>query len=82
MITFTFEGLPLEVQPGISIAAALITHGERITRLTRFNSNPRGLFCGIGACFDCLIEVDGQPNQRSCITTVKEGMVVKVQRGS
>ncbi len=82
MITFTYEGLPLEVEPGISVAAALIKHGERVTRFTRFNSKPRGIFCGIGVCFDCLIEVDGQPNQRSCITTVKEGMVVRVQHGS
>lgn len=82
MITFTFEGVPLQVEPGASIAAALISHGERVTRLTRVNSQPRGVFCGIGVCFDCLIEVDGEPNQRSCITTVKEGMVVKVQHGS
>ena len=82
MITFTFEGIALQVEPGTSIAAALITNGERVTRLTRFNSSPRGIFCGIGVCFDCLIEVDGSPNQRSCITTVKEGMVVKVQHGS
>ncbi len=82
MINFTFEGEPISVEPGTSVAAALLSHGERITRLTRFNSTPRSIFCGIGVCFDCLVEVDGEPNQRSCITTVKEGMVVKVQHGS
>jgi predicted molibdopterin-dependent oxidoreductase YjgC len=82
MITFTFEGVPISVEPGTSVAAGLISHGERITRLTRVDSKPCSIFCGIGICFDCLIEIDGQPNQRCCITTVKEGMVVKVQHGS
>lgn len=81
MITFTFNGVELTAREGQSVAAALIAHSERITRLTRTAGKPRGIFCGIGVCFDCLIIIDGQPNQRSCITEVKAGMVVAVQDG-
>ena len=82
MITFTFNGLPLTALDGQSVAAALIGNQERITRYTRHQDQPRGLFCGIGICFDCLLVIDGERNQRSCITTVCDGMVVEVQHGS
>ena len=82
MITFTFNGIELNAAAGQSVAAALIAAHARITRYTRFEGKPRGIFCGIGACFDCLIIIDGQPNQRSCITEVKEGMVISVQNGN
>jgi len=81
VITFTFNGIELTAREGQSVAAALIAHNERITRLTRISGKPRGIHCGIGVCFDCLAIIDGQPNQRSCITEVKEGMVVAVQDG-
>ena len=82
MITFTFNGLELTARTGQSVAAALLSHNERITRLTRISGKPRGIFCGIGVCFDCLIIIDGKPNQRSCITEVNEGMVVVTQDGA
>ena len=82
MITFLFGGLELTAPEGQSVAAALITHQERITRYTRRENRPRGIFCGIGSCFDCLIVINGQPNQRSCITEVREGMVIEVQIGN
>src|SRR5581483_1974099 len=37
---------------------------------------PRGPFCGMGACFDCLVTVDGRPSQRACLTKVAAGMEV------
>jgi len=82
MIHFSFEGVQLEAEAGQSLAAALIANQQRITRLTRINSTPRGIFCGIGQCFDCLLSVDGKLNQRSCITEVHEGMVVQIQNGN
>jgi predicted molibdopterin-dependent oxidoreductase YjgC len=73
--------MELTASPGQSVAAALLAHSERITRTTRFNNLPRGIFCGIGACFDCLIVVNGQRDQRSCITQVRTGMQVETQHG-
>lgn len=82
MITFVFEGESLHAEEGQSLAAALLANENRITRRTRINSKPRGIFCGIGVCFDCLLVVDGVMNQRSCITPVREGMVVRIQDGN
>lgn len=80
MITFTFNGVELFAISGQSVSAALLTNNERITRYTRINNSPRGLFCGIGVCFDCLLIIDGKPNQRGCITMVQSGMTVEIQK--
>jgi aerobic-type carbon monoxide dehydrogenase small subunit (CoxS/CutS family) len=42
---------------------------------------PRGVFCGMGVCFDCLVVVDGVPNTRACMTPVAEGMRIQRQAG-
>jgi sarcosine oxidase subunit alpha len=79
MITFTFNGQELFGVEGQSVAAALIANEKRITRRTRHEEKARGIFCGIGVCYDCLITIDGQKNLRSCITALRQGMVVEVQ---
>ena len=50
-------------------------------RKTSKRGEPRQLFCGIGRCTDCVMIVDGQPNVRTCVTPVREGMRVEVQDG-
>ena len=82
MITFTYNGAELQGAQGQSVAAALLANQERITRYTRVESKPRGLFCGIGICFDCLLIIDNHRNQRSCIVEIKEGMSVMTQHGN
>ena len=67
---------------GQSVGAALLAQGDRILRKTRFNVKGRGVFCGIGVCFDCLVVIDGISNQRACITEIKTGMKVQTQVGS
>ncbi len=81
VITFFFDGKELLANRGESIAAALISNGERITRVTRIHAQPRGVFCGIGICFDCLVVVDGINNQRACLIQVNQGMQVETQHG-
>lgn len=81
LIGYTFDGETLTATKGQSIAAAMIFHERRITRRTRFGDSPRGVFCGIGACFDCLVVVDDIPNQRACITEVRDGMIIETQDG-
>ena len=46
-------------------------------RSTRKGARPRGLFCGIGVCFDCLLTVDGEANQRACLVEVRDGMQIE-----
>ncbi|MCK4392952.1 (2Fe-2S)-binding protein [Candidatus Bipolaricaulota bacterium] len=66
---------------GEPILAALIASGFDSTRTTEKLTAPRGLFCGIGVCTDCLVTVDGMPNVRSCVTPVEEGLVIQTQSG-
>ncbi|RBM14373.1 (2Fe-2S)-binding protein [Streptomyces sp. PT12] len=75
-LTLTFEGRPLTARPGQSVAAALTDAGVRAWRTTRGEGAPRGLFCGIGVCYDCLITVDGRPAQRACLVPAAEGMAL------
>ncbi len=75
-IQFTFDGAPLEGRYGESLAAALTAAGIREFRQTRSGAG-RGIFCGMGVCQDCLIEVDGKPNQRACMTKLDRPMMVR-----
>ncbi len=79
---FSFEGQPITSYPGESIGAALTAAGYATFRLTRNQGRPRGLFCGIGLCYDCLIVVDSTPNQRACLTPAQPGAVVRIQQGT
>src|SRR5690606_18428800 len=72
---FVYDGQPIPMRPGQSIAAALWEAGIRSWRTTRFGA-PRGLFCGIGACYDCLATVDGVSGQRLCLAEARPGAVV------
>ena len=77
-IRFRFDGREYRAEPGMSLAAALTAAGIRVFREGP-NGAPRGLFCGMGVCQDCLLEVDGQPNRRACMTTLKPGMELRRQ---
>lgn len=80
-ITFTYDGKPMEGYEGEPIAAALRAAGVMVHRYTRKYGMPRGIFCAIGRCTDCVMVVNGQPNVRTCITPLEEGMTVETQNG-
>ncbi len=75
-VSFTFEGQRLEGRYGESLAAALIAAGILAFRQTRSGAE-RGIFCGMGVCQDCLVEVNGQANQRACMTKLDRSMAVR-----
>ena len=75
-VTVTFAGRTLHAREGQSVAAALTAAGVRSWRTTRRGHQPRGLFCGIGVCFDCLLTIDGRPAQRACLVPVRDGMIL------
>jgi len=81
-IEFTFDGESINAITGQSVAAALLAANQRALRKTRFNNNERGVFCGIGVCFDCLVVIDGITNQRACLIEARPGMKVQTQVGS
>lgn len=80
-VTFTYDGKTIDGFEGEPIAAALKAHGLLIHRYTKKEHKPRGIFCAIGRCTDCVMVVDGVPNIRTCITPLKEGMVIYTQYG-
>jgi predicted molibdopterin-dependent oxidoreductase YjgC len=80
--TITFDGRQLPCRDGWTIGAALTAAGIRSWRTTRVAGRPRGLFCGIGICFDCLITVNGTPSVRACLQPARAGDVVTSQSGT
>lgn len=75
-VDIEFDGKIIKAREGETIAAALMAAGKLNLRYTRKRGEPRGVFCGIGRCTDCIMTVDGQPNVRTCITKVKTGMKI------
>jgi hypothetical protein len=78
---FEFDGCRVRAYPGETVGAALTAAGITTFRTTRVHGAPRGLFCGIGVCFDCLVVVDGAPNQRACLTAALPDLIVQTQIG-
>jgi len=76
-VRFTFDGRPLTAEPGQTVGAALLAAGVRSWRRTRAGGRPRGLFCGIGACFDCLVDVNDDRAVRACLVPVRDGDQVR-----
>jgi predicted molibdopterin-dependent oxidoreductase YjgC len=80
-IQFSFDGQTMEGFEGEPIAIALRSNGVLIHRYTSRRNEPRGMFCAIGRCTDCIMGVDGRPNIRTCVEPLKAGTVVETQRG-
>lgn len=79
-VQFTLDGEPVTARFGTSLAAALLAHSGDSSRETATGAG-RTAFCMMGVCFDCLVDVDGQPNTQACMTLVRDGMIVKRQIG-
>jgi predicted molibdopterin-dependent oxidoreductase YjgC len=73
-LRLTIDGRAVNAHEGQSVAAALLDAGFRSWRTSRLRGRPRGLFCGIGICYDCLLAVDGIANQRACLVPARDGM--------
>ena len=75
-VALTVNGETVTASAGVSLGSVLHSHGKAM-RLSPGNAAPRGLYCGMGVCFECLVSVDGRP-ERACITPVRAGMAVEV----
>ncbi len=80
-LTIYFNGNPISAYEGEPIAASLAAAGIKVFRYTSKNKEPRGIFCAIGQCTDCVMTVNGVPNVRTCVTLVKPGMRIETQKG-
>ena len=80
-VEITVDGESIQTYEGESLAGALLASGRRVFRHADPGGHPRGIFCGMGICYDCLVAVAGQDHVRACITLVQEGMQVTTLRG-
>lgn len=81
-VSITVNGQQIKAQQGDTVAAAVLASGMRTTRTSPVSGAARAPFCAMGVCFDCLMVIDGKPNQRACMTVVSEGMRVEQQHGA
>lgn len=81
LVTFTYNGTEVTGYEGEPIAAALKAAGLMVHRYTIKEHKPRGVFCAIGRCTDCVMVVDGKANVRTCVTPLVAGMKVETQYG-
>jgi len=79
-VTIYVDGTPIEAREGDTIASALIAAGRPVLRHTLHLGRPRGIFCGMGVCFDCLVTVTGGGTVRACTTPVRSGLHVETGR--
>lgn len=80
-VTITVDGKEIEAFEGEPIAASLHAAGIKVLKTTRKYGEPRGVYCNRGRCTDCVMNVDGKPNVRTCVTMVKDGMIVESIKG-
>lgn len=79
-VEIDFDGIPVRAFAGESIAAALIAAGHRVFRRTAKLNEARGVYCGMGACFDCLVVADGEI-VRACVTPVRRNLHLRTLIG-
>jgi D-hydroxyproline dehydrogenase subunit gamma len=78
-LTISVDGLPVTGLVGQSLAGVLLASGTVGFRRTSQEARPRGVFCGIGVCYDCLVEVNGLRDVRACQRRAADGDVVVTQ---
>jgi predicted molibdopterin-dependent oxidoreductase YjgC len=77
-ITIRIDGTEVQAFLGETVAAAATAAGFRMLRNSLRAGEPRGLFCGMGVCFECLITVNGMTGVRACMTPVEQGMLIQL----
>jgi D-hydroxyproline dehydrogenase subunit gamma len=79
-VSIVVDGENVQAFEGETVLAVLWASGMRTVHTTARVREPRGFFCGIGVCFDCLVTVDGIVNVRACLEPVRAGMNIKRQQ--
>lgn len=82
LATVTVDGTSILLPRGIPLAAALLAHGHDAFHRSVKLGEPRGPWCLMGTCMQCVATVDGSANERTCRTPVRDGMVVTLAGGA
>ena len=80
-LTIFIDGTATPARHGDTVAAAMLGSRYVACRTTAVSGAPRGPYCLMGVCFDCLVKIDGDANRQACMTTVQDGMRIETQRG-
>ena len=80
-VAISIDGETVDARAGDTVAAALLAAGRLACRSTPVTGAPRGPFCMMGVCFDCLVTIDDVPNQQACLVTVVPGTRIRTQHG-
>lgn len=78
-VTFSFDGTSVKVAKGCNLAAVLLALGYRTLRASPGLGSPRGVFCMMGVCQECVVWVDGRLTP-ACRTVVRDGLTVSTSR--
>ena len=75
-VTIRVNGQTETAAEGDTVAAALLVSGHTVFRHTARSHAPRGPYCGMGVCFECLVTINGEPNRQACLALIHEGMEI------
>lgn len=76
-VEISFDGRTIAARSGDSVAAALLAAGVVSLRATHRSGAGRGPYCLMGACYDCLVVIDGETVQ-ACSVFVSPGLQVEL----
>ena len=80
-LAVTIDGKPARARAGDTVAATLLAAGVDHCRTTTVSGAPRAPYCMMGACFECLVTVDGVGNRQGCLIPVTDGRAIETQQG-
>lgn len=80
-VSFTFNGRSYVARRGEPVAAALLAEGVRVLRRSAVLGEARGIYCGIGHCYECRVWLNDDTLVRACLTPVEDGDSLTSERG-
>lgn len=75
------DGVCLKAYEGDTVAAAMLAADVSMFHCAPFSRAPRGPYCMMGVCFDCLVMIEGVGNQQACQRLVAPGMRIVTGAG-
>ena len=78
-VRVSVNGRPVEVPAGQTVWSALALSGQTVTRKAALSGEDRSAYCAMGVCFECMVEIDGEPNHQACLREVAANMVIVSQ---
>lgn len=79
LVRVSVNGHAVEIASGQSVWSALALSGQTTTRKAALSGEDRSAYCAMGVCFECMVEIDGIPNQQACLRRVADGMTIATQ---